>query len=325
MQPVAHERIGLAHHPRPRIVAHALHGCLGGQARQQRFFEPPPPAAVVRQHTEGLQHLPVLARARHVTAIEHTVDHARQLVDGLLEAPSFELKVLGDELGDDDARFVQHDVTEGNAFGDRHTGKTLRGLSPRLRRDLLGDAQAARGQHLGKHHGRGLQRLDFLIAIGSVRAVLHRQHADGIAPAQDRHAEEGVVDVLARLRVIGEGWMALSVGKLQSFGLLGDQANETFAAPHMRVVNRLPVQAFGGEELKRAVAAPQIERADLGHHVRGDQRHHLVEATLRAFRLRHDLAQAAEQLSRSANSESHKSTSSPARWTANHTSQQVSA
>ena len=81
----------------------------------------------------------------------------------------------------------------------------------------------------------------------------------------------------------------------------------------MRVVDGLGVQAFGGEQLKGFVAAAQIDRAHLGDHVRGDQHGHLVEARLRTLPLRHDLAQAAKQLSRGANSrDGHNYQSSPA-------------
>ena len=83
--------------------------------------------------------------------------------------------------------------------------------------------------------------------------------------------------------------------------MLGDQADQTLAGLQMRVVHRLGVEAFGGEQLERAVAAAQIERAHLGHHVGGDQHHDLVEARLRALALGHHLAQAAEQQSRGAN------------------------
>jgi hypothetical protein len=62
----------------------------------------------------------------------------------------------------------------------------------------------------------------------------------------------------------------------------------------MRVVHGLRPQAFGGEQLERAVAPAQVDRAHLGDHVRGDQHRHLVEAHLRALALRHHLAQAAE-------------------------------
>ena len=70
-------------------------------------------------------------------------------------------------------------------------------------------------------------------------AVLHRQNADRVAAAQDRHAEEGVIDLLARLGAIGEGRMMLRIGELHRFGLLGDQADEALARLEMRVVHGL--------------------------------------------------------------------------------------
>ena len=76
--------------------------------------------------------------------------------------------------------------------------------------------ELARGDHLGEHHRGGLQRLVFLLGIGALRAVLHHQHAERVAGAQDRHAEEGVIDLFAGLRPEGEGRMALRVGEVDA-------------------------------------------------------------------------------------------------------------
>ena len=115
------------------------------------------------------------------------------------------------------------------------------------------------------------------------------------AGAQDRHAEEGVVDLLAGLRQVAEGRVRLRVGQVERPRLLGDGADEALADAQRRLVDGLALQALGGVELEHAVGAQHIDRADLGHHVGRDLRHDLVEPVLRADRLRHDLAQAAEQ------------------------------
>jgi hypothetical protein len=65
-------------------------------------------------------------------------------------------------------------------------------------------------------------------------------------------------------------------------------------------MDRLRVEAFGGEEFQRVAGAAQIDRTDFGHHVCGDHHDELVEAHLRARRLRHDFAQAAQQYAGSA-------------------------
>ena len=71
-------------------------------------------------------------------------------------------------------------------------------------------------------------------------------------------------------------------------------------------VDGLPVQAFRREQLERAVAAHDIEGADLRHHVGGDEDHDPVEAGLGADRLRHDLAEAAQEDARTAESGWHE-------------------
>ena len=304
VQAVARMGVGHAQHARAGVVAHALHRGLGGQAGEQRLVETPPPAVIVGEHAERLEHLAVLAGARHVAPLHHAVDRAGEVLDRLGEPPPLELDVLGDQARDHDARLVQHHMAERHAFGNGKPGEPRRNLAAPLRADLFGH-QPAGGDHLGEHHGRGLQRLDLLVAILPLGAVLHREHADGVAAAQDRHADEGVIDLLAGLGPIGEGRVMLGVGELHRLGLLGDQADQALAGLQMRVVDGLGVEALGGEQLERAVAALQIERAHLGDHVRGDQHHDLVEARLRALALRHHLAQAAQQLSRGANRDRH--------------------
>ncbi len=210
---------------------------------------------VVGEHAEGFEHLAMLAGAGEIAAVEHGIDHPGQLLDGLAEPPPLELDILGNELGDDDARLVQHRMPERHALRQGDALELGRGLPARVGGGLAARAEPARGDHLGEHHGGGLQRLHLLVAIGAVGAVLHREHADGVTAAQDRHAQEGVVDLLARFRTIGEGRMGLRVGELHRLGLLRDQADETLAPLQMRVVDGLRVQTLGGEQLERPVAA----------------------------------------------------------------------
>ena len=86
-------------------------------------------------------------------------------------------------------------------------------------------------EHLGQHHGGGLQRLDLLFGVGAVGAVLHDEHAERAPGAQHRHAEEGVVDLLARLRQVGEGRMRLRVGQVERPRLRGDEADQAARRP----------------------------------------------------------------------------------------------
>ena len=205
---------------------------------------------------------------------------------------------------------MQHDMTERHALGDRRAAETRRTLGPFLRRQPVSD-ETARGDRLGKHHGGGLQGLDLLVAVLPLGAVLHREHADGAAAAQDRHADEGVIDFLPRLGAVGEGRMKLSVGQLHRLGRRAIRPTRPSPGLQMRVVDGDRVQAFRREQFERSVAAAQVERAHLGDHVRGDQHHDLVEARLHALARGHDLAQAAQQLPRGANRSSHKQQSSP--------------
>ena len=94
--------------------------------------------------------------------------------------------------------------------------------------------------------------------------------------------------------------MMLGIGERQRLGRLGDQADKALALAHCREVDGLAVEAFGGEKFKPPVGAQNIDRADLGHHVRGDEDDDLVQPILRADLLGHDLAQPPQQLPRTA-------------------------
>ena len=158
----------------------------------------------------------------------------------------------------------------------------------------LGAGEAARGDHLGQHHGGGLQRLDFLVAILTLGAVLHRQHAEHVAAAQDRHAEERVIDLLAGLRPVGEGRMVLGVGEIERLGLLG-AIEPTRPSPSFRRVlwTAERVEAFGGEQLERTVRRAAGRSSTPPPPCWRRSAHDLVEPRPARVRgSRHDLAQA---------------------------------
>ena len=249
----------------------------------------------------------MLAAFDHVAVLEQLVEIGAQRLDRRREMFHFLRDVVGDEIGDDDARLVQHDVPHRDAIAqcrafdvDRAPRRRL-GAGQRQRREL------ARGDHLGQHHGGGLQRLDFFFRIGAPRPVLHHQHAERIAGAQDRHAEEGVIDFLAGLRPEGEGRMRLRVRQIDGAGLARHQADQALVRAQHRLVHGVALQAFGGVQLQGGIDAQHIDGAHLRNHVGGDQHHDLVKAFLRADRLRHHFAKPAQQHARTAECATHGS------------------
>jgi len=110
-------------------------------------------------------------------------------------------------------------------------GQDRAGLVQRMPRGGFGAGlrqrrQFARGDHLGQHHRGGLQRLDLFLDVGALGAVLHHQHAERIAGAQNRDAEERVIDFFAGLRAERERRMALRVAQIERRRLAGDQADQ---------------------------------------------------------------------------------------------------
>ena len=158
---------------------------------------------------------------------------------------SSEFDVVGDDLRHRHARLVHDHMAETEAVGD---ALTFQGHGPpngdrrALRRNAL---EFARCDHLGKKHGGGLESLDLFLRIGAPRAVLHDQHADRRAAAQDRHAEERLIDLFARLGFVRERRMMLGVGQRKRLGARGDKADEALAGLHRRQVDGFTVEAFG--------------------------------------------------------------------------------
>jgi hypothetical protein len=71
------------------------------------------------------------------------------------------------------------------------------------------------------------------------------------------------------------------------------------------VVHGVAIEAFGCIKFERGVDAQHIDRADLSHHIGGDQHHDLVQAFLRAYRLRHDFAKPTQQHARTTERATH--------------------
>ena len=94
--------------------------------------------------------------------------------------------------------------------------------------------------------------------------------------------------------------MMLRVRQRQRLGAGGDEADKALARSHRGQMDRLAVEALGGEQLHRPVGAHDVERAHLGHHVGGDEDDDAVQARLSGDGLRHDFAEPPQQKTRSA-------------------------
>ena len=115
-----------------------------------------------------------------------------------------------------------------------------------------------------------------------------------------------MVDFFAGFRPEREGRVVLRVREVDRLGFAGDQADQAFVLAEHGLVDGFALQAFGGVKLERAVDAQHVDGADLRHHVGGDQHDDLVEAVLRADRLRHHFAKPAQQHARTAERATHR-------------------
>ena len=99
--------------------------------------------------------------------------------------------------------------------------------------------------------------------------------------------------------------MRLRVRQVDGACLARHQADEALVRAHHRLVHGFTLEAFGGVEFERGIAAQHIDGADLRNHVGGDQHHDLVKAFLRADRLRHHFAKPTQQHARTAERATH--------------------
>ena len=183
---------------------------------------------------------------------------------------------------------MQHGVADGDAGRELHAVDAQRQQAEAI--DLLhlvGTDEVTGRDQLRQHHGDGLQRLDLFFVVVAARAVLHDQHAEHAAGAHDRHAGQRMVDLLARLRAIGVLRMALRVVERQRPGVGGDVADQALADPQARAVHGRRIEALGGEQLQHFAGPQQVDRADLGHHLVGDQAHDLAQRVLDGVGTRH--------------------------------------
>ncbi len=238
---------------------HLLHRGLGGEAAAHRLGHAQDPAAVGGEHAVALEHVAVLAMLGHVARREEVVDRALHRGNGAAQALQLLLRILGDDLTDDDPRLVQHGRADGEPAID------ARAFQPRRQRArAVGGLEfervhkpAAR-HHLGDDHGDGLQRLDLVLGVIAQRAVLHHQHAEHVPAAQDRHAHQRVIDFLAGLRPVGEVGMRLRIRERQWPRGRRDDTDQPFADAQPRAMHRLGTQPLGGEEFQHLAGAHEV-------------------------------------------------------------------
>ena len=220
--------------------------------------------------------------------LEHAVDVLAHAVRGVLEARQLLADILGHDLLDGDARLVQDGVADGDARRELHAVDAQRQQAqPVDLLHLVGADEVTGRDQLRQHHGDGLQSLDLFLVVLATGPVLHDHHAEHAAGAHDRHAGERVIDLLAGFRPVGELRMALRVVERQRPGVGRDVADQALADPQARAVHGRRIEALGGEQLEHLAGAQQVDRADLGHHLVGDQAHDLAQRVLDGVGTRH--------------------------------------
>ncbi len=119
VQALAQIRVGRAQHARAGVGLHALDRGLGGEAGRHRLLEAVHPAAVIGEHAVGFEHVAVLAAVGDLAALEQDVEVRPHGLDRRFQPLELLRHVVGDEIGDDHARLVQHHMAERDAVVER--------------------------------------------------------------------------------------------------------------------------------------------------------------------------------------------------------------
>ncbi len=296
VHPLAQVGVGHLAHPRVDVVVDLLHRRLGGQAGVDRLADPPQPTHVLRDHPVGLEHVAVLAVAADRGRAQHVVQRPVHVGDRLAQALVLDAGILGDDLADGEARLVQDGDAEGEAAVQAGAFEPRRRRRHRLGGEEVRavDGDAAR-HHLGEDHRHRLQRLDFLVRILALSGVLHRQHADDAAAAQDRHAHQRVIGLLSGFRAEGEVGMDLAIRQGERTLLGRDLADEALAHPEPGAPHGGGAQALGREQLQHVAGAADVDGADLRRHVLGDDRDDPRQPGIAIAVAGHDVADARQQ------------------------------
>ena len=159
--------------------------------------------------------------------------------------------------------------------------------------------EMTRRRHLGQHHRDGLQRLHFFLVVEATRTVLHDQHTQHAAGAQDRHTGQRVIDFLTRFRPVGKLRMALRIVERQRAAMGCNVTHQTFADAQPRAVHGVGIEALGREQLEHFARAQQVDRAHFGDHFVGHHAHDFAQCFLDGTGTRHRVPEPLEEHSRS--------------------------
>ncbi len=251
---------------------------------------------VVGEEPVGFDDFAPLARQIEFGGDQHLVHAFAQGRDRLFQPLQLLHRTIGDHLVNAHARLVQNQMADRNAFRQALTGEFARPVDTQFRLVQFGDVEeAALGHDFRQHHRDGLQRLDFFFGVDAFGLVLHRENAEDLTAAHDRHAQKGFVGILAGFRTIREMRVGRRVGQIHRFSGFRHHADQALAFAHPRIMDGGAVEAFGGEQFQHLAGTAQIDGTDFRHHVGSDDADQFVQAHLGGGLLRHDLAQATQQ------------------------------
>ena len=124
--PFAHHRVAGTDDADAHFVLHAFHRRFGREPGAHGIAHALAPSLIVRKQAIGFDHLAAFACQIQFARIQHSIDGVAQTADGLFQTDQLVLHVVGDHALDLDARLVQDDAADRDAFGQAFAAEFAR-------------------------------------------------------------------------------------------------------------------------------------------------------------------------------------------------------
>jgi len=115
MQALTQVRISLPEHLSACIALNFLNSSFRRQTIADRFINLPDPATVIGKHPVSFQNLTVLTVLGKLTTGQHVVQRLTQTRDRFFKTLLFSVRVLSDQIGNDNTWLMQNNVAKANA------------------------------------------------------------------------------------------------------------------------------------------------------------------------------------------------------------------
>ncbi len=216
-----------------------------------------------------------------------------------MQPTAFRVRVVCDQISHGQIRDMQDRVAHAQTAVQADTFNPHRPRRRQFFDQNLGviDELTASDQ-FRQYHSYGLEGLYLFFRIMALGPVLNRDDPGHPTRTEHWHPHHRVVDFLTSFRPIDEIGMLLRIGQCEGPCFLRDISNDTLAKLQTSFMNGTGFQALGCKQLQHIAAPPNIDRANLRDHVRGNNLDDVIQPLLRGRGTGHHVADTCQKSSR---------------------------